>query len=191
MPGDDWQKFANLRALYAYMYAQPGKKLLFMGGEFGQWREWNHDTSLDWHLLQYPTHFGLQRWVEDVNHLYRTEPALHEADCHAAGFSWIDCTDAMSSILSFVRIGKAPESMMMIVANFTPVPRYNYRVGAPRNGFWKEVLNSDAAEYGGSNHGNLGGGETTPLPYHGHRQSLNLILPPLGVVFLKYMGPVT
>jgi 1,4-alpha-glucan branching enzyme len=191
MPGDDWQKFANLRALYAYMYAQPGKKLLFMGGEFGQWREWNHDTSLDWHLLQYPTHRALQRWVEDLNHLYRTEPALFEADCQTAGFAWIDCTDAPSSILSFVRLGKAPESMMMIVANFTPVPRYNYRIGAPRSGFWQEVLNSDAAEYGGSNHGNLGGGETTPIPYHGHRQSLNLILPPLGVLFLKYTGLVT
>jgi 1,4-alpha-glucan branching enzyme len=191
MPGDDWQKFANLRALYAYMYAQPGKKLLFMGGEFGQWREWNHDTSLDWHLLQYPAHFSLQRWVEDLNHLYRTEPALHEGDCHAAGFSWIDCTDAASSVLSCVRMGKDPESMIVIVANFTPVPRHNYRIGAPRSGFWKEVLNSDAAEYGGSNHGNLGGAETTPLPYHGHRQSLNLILPPLGVMFFKYMGPVT
>jgi 1,4-alpha-glucan branching enzyme len=191
MPGDDWQKFANLRVLYAYMYAQPGKKLLFMGSEFGQWREWNHDTSLDWHLLQYPTHFALQRWVEDLNHLYRTEPALFEADCQATGFSWIDCTDATSSILSFVRMGTDPESMMMIVANFTPVPRHNYRLGAPRSGFWKEVLNSDAAEYGGSNHGNLGGKETTPIPYHGHRQSLNLLLPSLGVLFLKYMGPVT
>jgi 1,4-alpha-glucan branching enzyme len=188
MPGDDWQKFANLRTLYGYMYTQPGKKLLFMGGEFGQWREWNHDASLDWNLLEYPMHFALQRWVEDLNRLYRTEPALHEADAHYAGFSWIDCTDASASVLSFVRQTKDAQSMILVVVNFTPVPRHNYRVGAPRSGFWNEVLNSDAAHYGGSNQGNLGGVDTAPIPYHGHLQSLNLILPPLGVVFLKYQG---
>jgi 1,4-alpha-glucan branching enzyme len=188
MPGDNWQKFANLRTLYGYMYAQPGKKLLFMGGEFGQWREWNHDASLDWHLLEYPAHFALQRWVEDLNRLYRTEPALYEADGQPSGFAWIDCTDAPASVLSALRLGKDAASMMLIVVNFTPVPRHNYRVGAPRRGFWQEILNSDAAEYGGSNQGNLGGVDTSPVPYHGHAQSLNLILPPLGVVFLKYIG---
>ena len=145
-------------------------------------------ASLDWHLLQYPLHAGLQRWVEDLNRLYRTEPALYEADCHAAGFAWIDCTDAAASVLSLLRLGKEPQSMILVVVNFTPVPRYNYRVGAPRSGLWQEILNSDAAAYGGSNQGNLGRVDTSPIPYHGQQQSLHLLLPPLGVVFLKYLG---
>ena len=129
MPGDDWQKFANLRVLFGYMYAQPGKKLLFMGGEFGQWREWAHDGSLDWDLLGYPLHAGLQRWVEDLNRLYRSEPALHEMDCDPRGFEWIDCDDADSSTVTLIRKGKSSSTIILVVCNFTPVPRYSYRLG--------------------------------------------------------------
>jgi 1,4-alpha-glucan branching enzyme len=184
MPGDDWQKFANLRLLLGYMYAQPGKKLFFMGGELGQWREWQHGESLDWHLLQYQRHTELQRWVKDLNQLYRSEPALHEFDCDPAGFEWIDCTDTDHSIVSFIRKGKSTGSIVLAVCNFTPVPHYNYRVGAPRRGFWRELLNSDAKDYGGSGQGNLGGIEAAPIPYHGRQYSLNLTLPPLAVLFL-------
>jgi 1,4-alpha-glucan branching enzyme len=185
MPGDDWQRFANLRLLFAYMMAQPGKKLLFMGGEFGQWREWNHDTSLDWHLLDFPPHAGLQRWVADLNRLYRDEPALHLQDFSPEGFRWIDCNDHIHSALSLIRVGAAPGDEIIGVFNFTPVPRHNYRVGAPAAGFWEERLNSDARDYGGSCQGNQGGVEANPLPSHGFRYSLNLVLPPLGAVFLK------
>ena len=185
MPGDEWQKFANLRALFGYMYAQPAKKLLFMGGEFGQWREWVHDSSLDWDLLDYPLHAGLQRWVEDLNRLYRSEPALHELDCDPAGFEWIDCNDADSSVLSLIRKAKSSSAIMLVLCNFTPVPRYSYRVGTPRGGQWQEVLNSDAARYGGSNMGNLGGAETAPIGLHGRPYSLTLTLPPLSVSFFK------
>jgi 1,4-alpha-glucan branching enzyme len=184
MPGDDWQKFANLRLLLGYMYAQPGKKLFFMGGELGQWREWQYGESLDWHLLQYQRHTELQRWVKDLNQLYRSEPALHEFDCDPAGFEWIDCTDTDHSIVSFIRKGKSTGSIVLAVCNFTPVPHYNYRVGAPRRGFWRELLNSDAKDYGGSGQGNLGGIEAAPIPYHGRQYSLNLTLPPLAVLFL-------
>ncbi len=185
MPGDDWQKFANLRALFGYMYAQPGKKLLFMGGEFGQWREWVHDGSLDWDLTGYPLHAGLQRWVQDLNRLYRSEPALHEMDCEPAGFEWIDCDDADSSTVTLIRKGKSSSTIILVVCNFTPVPRYSYRLGSPRSGFWQEILNSDAGEYGGSNMGNLGGVETVPVPLHGRPYSLTITLPPLSVSFFK------
>ena len=188
MPGDDWQKFANLRALFGYMYAQPGKKLLFMGGEFGQWREWAHDGSLDWDLLGYPLHAGLQRWVQDLNRLYRSEPALHEMDCDPAGFEWIDCDDADSSTVTLIRKGKSSSTIILVVCNFTPVPRYSYRLGSPRSGSWQEILNSDAGEYGGSNMGNLGGVETVPVPLHGRPYSLTITLPPLSVSFFKNQG---
>jgi 1,4-alpha-glucan branching enzyme len=189
MPGDDWQKFANLRLLLGYMYGQPGKKLLFMGGELGQWREWNHDQCLDWHLLDNPLHAGLRLWVGDLNHFYRTEPALYEQDCQPAGFEWIDCTDAQQNVISFVRRGKATNDLILAAYNFTPVPRHNYRVGAPRAGVWKEVLVSDSEHYGGSGQGNLGGVETEPLPLHGRPQSLALMLPPLAAVFFKSEAP--
>jgi 1,4-alpha-glucan branching enzyme len=188
MPGDDWQKFANLRALFGYMYAQPAKKLLFMGGEFGQWREWVHDGSLDWDLLAYPLHAGLQRWIEDLNRLYRNEPALHEMDCHPAGFEWIDCDDADSSVVTLIRKGKSTSTIILVVCNFTPVPRYSYRIGSPRSGLWHEILNSDASDYGGSNMGNLGGVGTAPVPLHGRPYSLTITLPPLSVSFFKNLG---
>ena len=185
MSGDDWQKFANLRLLYGYMYAQPGKKLLFMGGEFGQWNEWYHEESLHWHLLEYPLHASLQRWVEDLNKLYKHKGALHQLDFDPAGFEWIDCNDSQNSALSFIRKGYSQDDTVLIVCNFTPVPRLNYRVGVPTGGYWREILNSDAKEYGGSGYGNLGGMETSPIPFHGRPYSLNLTLPPLGVVFLE------
>jgi 1,4-alpha-glucan branching enzyme len=188
MPGDDWQKFANLRLLYGYMYGQPGKKLLFMGGEFGQWNEWSHEASLDWHQTEFPHHAGMQRWVADLNRLYQSEPALHELDCDAAGFEWIDANDPENSTLSFLRKGRSPDELLLVVCNFTPVPRPNYRVGVPRGGFWRELLSSDASTYGGTGWGNLGGVEAAPIPYHGRLASLNLILPPLGCVFLKHGG---
>ncbi|MGM0381969.1 MAG: 1,4-alpha-glucan branching protein GlgB [Thermodesulfobacteriota bacterium] len=183
MPGDDWQKFANLRLLFGYMYAQPGKKLIFMGGEFGQWNEWYHEASLDWHLLNYSPHSGLQRWVEDLNRLYLNEPALHELDFTPGGFEWIDCNDSQGSALSLIRKGSSSEDIVLVVCNFTPVPRLNYRVGVPRSGHWNEILNSDSKDYGGSGHGNLGGVEASPIPFHGRPYSLILTLPPLGAVF--------
>jgi len=185
MPGDDWQKFANLRLLLGYMYAQPGKKLLFMGGEFGQWREWNHEESLDWHLLDYPLHAGLRQWMKDLNRLYRSERALHELDFESAGFEWIDCNDSEHSVLSLLRKARSTDERVIVVCNFTPVPRFNYRVGAPSGGYWREILNSDAHDYGGSGHGNLGGVEAAPIPAHGRPYSLNLVLPHLGTVFFK------
>ncbi|MGE5258730.1 MAG: 1,4-alpha-glucan branching protein GlgB [Hyphomicrobiales bacterium] len=185
MPGDDWQRFANLRLLLAYQIAQPGKKLLFMGGEFGQWREWDHDTSLDWHLLDFPLHAGLQRWVADLNRMYREEPALHRQEFTPDGFRWIDCNDHLQSTLSLMRFGGGRGEELIGVFNFTPVPRHNYRVGAPAAGLWKELLNSDARDYGGSGQGGLGGVEANPVPSHGFRYSLNLVLPPLGAVFYK------
>jgi 1,4-alpha-glucan branching enzyme len=185
MPGDDWQKFANLRLLFGSMYGQMGKKLLFMGGEIGQWREWHHDESLDWSLLQYPLHAGLQRWVADLNHVYRREPALHEGDCNGAGFEWIDCHDADSSTLSFIRHGKSTRDVILFVCNFTPVPRMKYRVGATRGGWWQELPNSDAHDYGGSGLGNTGGVAATEAVSHGRAWSLEITLPPLAVVIFK------
>jgi 1,4-alpha-glucan branching enzyme len=185
MPGDEWQKFANLRLLFAYMYAQPGKKLLFMGDEFGQVREWAHDSSLDWDVLQYPVHHGLQNWVEQLNWLYAQEPALHDFDADPNGFEWIDCNDNAASTISLLRKSRSPSQNIVIVCNFTPIPRLNYRLGVPGGGFWREILNSDAKEYGGSGMGNLGGVLAKEQPAHGRSFSLNLTLPPLGALFLK------
>ena len=186
MPGDDWQKFANLRLLLGYMYAQPGKKLLFMGGEFGQRGEWSHDRSLEWQLLEHPPHQGLQHWIQDLNRLYREEPALHLLDCRPSGFEWIDCHDADGSIVSFMRRGESRHQAVIMVFNFTPVPRHDYSIGVPHSGFWQEILNSDAELYGGSGQGNLGGLETVPVPVHGKSCSLTLTLPPLAALFLRF-----
>jgi 1,4-alpha-glucan branching enzyme len=185
MPGDDWQKFANLRLLLGYMWAQNGKKLLFMGGEFGQWREWNHEESLDWHLLDVPLHAGVQRWVGDLNRLHRSEPALHELDCDAGGFEWIDANDSQASVVTFLRKARSTEDLFLVACNFTPVPRTNYLVGVPRAGLWAEVLNSDAQIYGGSGWGNLGGLDPVPVTKHGRPRAINLTIPPLGCLFLK------
>ena len=188
MPGDDWQRFANLRLLYGYMYGHPGKKLLFMGAEIGQWSEWYHEASLDWHLLQYPLHEGMRRWVEDLNRLYRAERSLYELDFSMDGFQWVDFHDWEASIISFIRKGKAAGDMMLVVCNMTPVPRANYRVGVPRGGWWQEVMNSDAELYGGSGVGNYGGVEAAPVAAQGRYHSVTLMLPPLGVLFLKSEG---
>jgi len=185
MPGDDWQKFANLRVLLGYMYAQSGKKLLFMGGEFGQWNEWYHEASLDWDLLVHPFHEGLRKWVEDLNGTYRGEKALYERDFEPGGFQWIDCNDSQQSTISLMRKGHAENDTILVACNFTPVPRHNYRIGAPRGGLWLEILNSDSTNYGGSGQGNMGGLEAAPLPFHGQPYSLNLTLPPLGAVYFK------
>ncbi len=185
MPGDEWQKFANLRLLFGYMYAQAAKKLIFMGGEIGQWQEWAHDHSVEWDLLGHPLHSNLQRWVGDLNRLYRSEPALYERDLDPAGFEWIDCNDAESSVVSLLRKGATGHDLVLVACNFTPVPRPNYRVGAPRGGFWEEVLNSDAGVYGGSGWGNMGGVEAVPVPLHGRSHSLTLTLPPLAALFFK------
>jgi len=183
MPGDDWQRFAGVRLLYGYMWTHPGKKLLFMGGEFAQRREWHHEESLEWHVLQYPLHEGVQRWVRDLNRLYRATPALHELDFSEAGFAWVDCADADISVISYLRMASAGPPVLA-VCNLTPVPRPDYRLGVPRAGRWREVLNSDALEYGGSGQGNLGGVVTEPVADHGHPQSLRVRLPPLAVLVL-------
>jgi 1,4-alpha-glucan branching enzyme len=188
MAGDEWQKFANLRLLFGYQFAQPGKKLLFMGGEFGQWREWNHDASLDWHLLDQPLHRGVQRWVRDLNTFYRGERAMHERDCDGGGFDWVDADDAANSVASFVRKGHGGAADVLIVCNFTPVPRHNYQVGVTHRGHWDEVLNSDAPIYGGSGQGNLGGVAAAPVPRHGRPYTLTLTVPPLGMVAFKRRG---
>jgi 1,4-alpha-glucan branching enzyme len=188
MPGDEWQKFANMRLLFAWMYAQPGKKLVFMGGEFGQWHEWDHDSSLDWHLLQHAPHAGLSQWVGDLNRILREENAMHELDFDPSGFSWIDASDNEQSVVSILRRGTAPEDLVIAVFNFTPVPRQNYVIGAPVGGHWRELLNSDAPLYGGSGQGNLGGIDSRPVGRHGHLHSLTLTLPPLGAIFLKPEG---
>jgi 1,4-alpha-glucan branching enzyme len=184
MPGDTWQQFANLRLLFGYMWAHPGKKLLFMGGEFGQRREWSHDQALEWWVLRYPEHAGVQRWVGDLNAVYRAQPALYEVDFEPTGFEWVDCHDADQSILSFVRQPRAG-APVLAVCNFTPVPRYNYTLGVPAGGCWRELLNSDASIYGGSGMGNLGSVEAAPVPAHGRQHSLSLTLPPLAMLLLK------
>ena len=183
MPGDDWQKFANLRLLLGYQFAQPGKKLLFMGAELAEWREWQHEESLDWRLLDFPAHAGMRRWVEDLNRLYRREPAL-QLDFEPAGFEWIDCNDAGGSTLSFLRKGSFNEEML-VACNFTPVPRRDYRLGAARDGRWQEVLSSDAQLYGGSGHFHHERIETQAVPWHGRPCSVLVNLPPLAVVFFK------
>jgi 1,4-alpha-glucan branching enzyme len=185
MPGDEWQKFANLRLLFGYMFGHPGKKLLFMGSEFGPWREWTHEASLEWNVLQYPLHEGCQQWLKDLNRLYRTERALHEIDFGHEGFEWIDCHDWEGSSISFIRKGNEGSRPILVLCNFTPVPRHNYRVGVPKGGFWEELLNSDAIVYGGSGLGNLGGIEASPTESHGHPFSLSLTLPPLAVLYLS------
>lgn len=190
MPGDDWQRFANLRLLYGFMFGHPGKKLLFMGDEFGQWSEWNHETSLDWHLLDTPLHSALHRWVRDLNTFYRGQGALHELDFDGGGFAWVDCTDFQRSVISFLRRGRNPADQLLFVCNFTPVVRQNYRVGVPQSGFWKELLNSDAPLYGGSGQGNFGGVEAVPLPAHGQPYSLSMALPPLGMLVYQHESAI-
>jgi 1,4-alpha-glucan branching enzyme len=185
MPGDDWQKFANLRALFAYMYGHPGKKLLFMGCEFAQWEEWNHDTSLDWNLLAFEPHRGMQRLVRDLNTLYRAETALHEQDADWRGFEWIDCNDAQSNVVTFLRKGTAQDDVLVLGCNFSPVPRYGYRLGCPLGGTWREVFNSDASIYGGTDCGNLGAVQALDYATHGRPHTLEVTLPPLGVVVFK------
>ena len=185
MPGDNWQKFANLRLLLGYMYGHPGKKLLFMGSELAQWQEWSHERSLDWHLLESPMHQGVQKLVQDLNALYRRESALHARDCDESGFVWADMGDWEQSVLSFYRLGETPDDLVLIVCNFTSVPRMNYCLGVPRGGYWEEIMNTDATIYGGSGHGNLGGVEAAPVSAHGQYHSLTLVLPPLAMVCFK------
>jgi 1,4-alpha-glucan branching enzyme len=187
MPGDRWQKFANLRAYYGFMFGHPGKKLLFMGSEFAQEGEWNHDRSLDWHLLDRPEHAGMQRLVRDLNRLYRDTPALHERDVTSDGFEWVDHGDANRSVLSFVRRGHDPTSLVLVVCNFTPVVNPGYRVGVPQPGVWRERLNTDSTHYGGSNVGTPFGEITADVrPWHGRPQSIELTLPPLATVFFEW-----
>jgi 1,4-alpha-glucan branching enzyme len=185
MPGDDWQKFANLRLLYGYMYCHPGKKLLFMGGEFGQRQEWYHEEGLHWDLLEHAPHQGLKRWVKDLNVFLKREPALYERDFEHEGFEWDNISDWEKSVISFLRRGRNSEDTLLVVCNHTPVLRDNYRIGVPREGFWKEVLNSDSWSYGGSDKGNYGGIEASPVPSHGKYYSLSVTLPPLGIVVFK------
>jgi 1,4-alpha-glucan branching enzyme len=188
MPGDRWQQFANLRAFLGYMFCHPGKKLLFMGCEFGQWAEWNHDASLDWPLLDLPEHQGVQGLVRDLNRLYRTEPALHQGDCDPGGFEWIEANDTTNSVLAWLRWPVAAEDQdrfLVCVGNFTPQPHHGYRVGVPAGGRYLERLNTDAACYGGSNLGNAGGVDAEARPWHGRPWSLSLTLPPLAVLVLE------
>ena len=185
MPGDAWQMFANLRALYGYMFGHPGKKLMFMGDEFGQWHEWNHDLQLDWHLTSNSMHAGLQQWVRDLNALYAREPALFERDDAPDGFEWMDCSDHEGNVVSFVRRAADPQDLVLFACNFSAVPRLDYRIGVPVSGTWAEILNSDGKEYGGSGMGNFGAVDTTPEPKHGRAQSLALTLPPLAVVAFR------
>jgi 1,4-alpha-glucan branching enzyme len=184
MPGDEWQQFANLRLMYGYMWAHPGKKLLFMGGEFGQKREWTHEESLEWHVLQFSHHAGMINWMRDLNRFYRSAPALHQRDFSNDGFEWVDCHDAEESVLSFLRRG-SDGSWVLVVCNCTPVMRDDYRVGVPLGGYWEECLNSDATCYGGSGQGNMGGVEAAPLPAHGRFHSVSLRLPPLSALYLR------
>ena len=185
IPGDDWQKAATLRTLYAYMYAHPGKKLMFMGCEFGQGREWNHDLSLDWHLLDQPLHRGLRQFVADLNRVYVAEPALYQCDTDSSGFQWIDCNDNDNSVVSLIRRASDPSDFLIAVLNFTPVPRHGYVIGVPAAGSYREILNSDAEVYSGTNAGNGGVVYPEPVASHGFEQSLRLTLPPLGTLLLK------
>jgi 1,4-alpha-glucan branching enzyme len=185
MAGDRWQKFANLRAYFAFMWTHPGKKLLFMGGEFAQEAEWNHDRSLDWHILEYADHLGIQNLIRDLNHLYRQAPALHVKDADRSGFDWIDWQDADDSIFAFVRYGHEGDPPVLVVCNMTPVVREGFRLGVPRAGWWREVLNTDSAIYDGSNVGNSGGLASEPVGAHGHAASIVLRLPPLATVIFQ------
>ena len=185
MYGDPWQKLASLRLLFSYMWSLPGKKLLFMGDEFGQTSEWNHDTSLDWRLMDTPAHGRLAQLVGSLNHLYRTEPALHEGDADTRGFEWLDGSNAAESTLVFLRRGRRDRDVMLVALNFTPVPRHDYRIGVPDAGRWREALNSDATVFGGSGQGNLGAVDSEPVAWNGRRHSITVTLPPLGALFLK------
>jgi 1,4-alpha-glucan branching enzyme len=186
MPGDDWKKFANMRVLLAYMWAQPGKKLLFMGGEFGQWTEWNHETSLDWELLGFEKHSQLRLLIGALNWLYRSEPAMSVCELLQSGFEWIDCQDGENNVISLLRKSQNEAESIVIACNFSAVPRHNYRLGVPRRGSWREILNTDATEYGGSGQGNFGGVRSVPVPLHGRRNSITVTLPPLGAVFFRW-----
>ncbi len=185
MPGDVWQKFANLRTLFGYMFTHPGKKMVFMGGEFGQWGEWNFQSTLEWNLLDWPSHKGLQQFVGDLNRLYQSEPALHEIDDSWEGFKWIEFRDSEQSVLVFMRLARDTDDFLVTICNFTPVPRYNYRIGVPEAGHYEEILNSDAGDYWGSNVGNMGGKASEPIGFSGLLHSLSLTLPPLGILILK------
>ena len=185
MPGDDWRKFANLRLLYGYMYGHPGKKLLFMGAEFGQGSEWDCNRSLDWHLLETESHQGIQRFVRDLNRLYTSEKALHEVDFQWGGFQWLDFKDWEKSVIAYIRRGKDPGDELIVLLNFTPEMWNDYRIGVPRCGYYREIFNSDSRYYGGSNQGNSGGLPADSVPSHGHPCSLKLTVPPLSVLVLK------
>lgn len=185
MPGDDWQKRATLRLLYGYMFATPGKKLLFMGGELGVWNEWSHDTSIDWHLAEHQSHIGIQALLTHLARTYRALPPLHELDVEPTGFEWLDAADADRSVLAFFRFDRRRQRPILCVFNFTPVPRHNYRLGVDRPGLWRELVNTDAREYGGSGQGNMGGAEATVVASHGRPLSLNLTLPPLAAIYLE------
>lgn len=186
MPGDVWKKFANLRLLYSYMFTLPGKKLLFMGAEFGQWAEWNHDGELDWGVLDHPLHAQLRLLTGELNALYRSERALHGCDHSPGGFSWVDCHDGESNVISYLRKSESEAGTILVVCNFSPVPRPNYRVGVPHGGHWREIFNSDAKDFGGTGFGNFGGLNTVPIPLHGRLHSLTMNLPPLGAVALRW-----
>ena len=185
MPGDDWRKFANVRVLLGYMFAHPGKKLLFMGIDIGQWAEWDYSTGLSWDLLAYDPHRKLNEYVRTLNRLYTSEPALYELDFEYAGFEWIDFNDADTSIVSFIRRAKARDNLFVVVCNFTPVPRERYRIGVPAAGFYREVLNSDSGLYGGSNMGNLGGVQSEQSACHGRDHSITITVPPLSCLVFK------
>ena len=191
MPGDEWQKFANLRLLIGYMYGHPGKKLLFMGSEFGQVREWNHDESLEWYVLKYWQHSGMQNWVRDINKFYKTQKPLFEDDNSWNGFEWIDCKDSDNSVLSFLRKSPSTGEIIVCVYNFNPVPKYNYKIGVPKKGIWKEALNSDSNVYFGSNMGNLGEVKTFDYSTHSKPYTIEIVLPPLASVFFKFEDTVS
>jgi 1,4-alpha-glucan branching enzyme len=192
MPGDEWQRFANVRAFLAYMYGHPGKKLLFMGSEIGQYEEWNHDSGIRWDLLNFEPHRKLQTLVKELNRLYRAEPALYEVDFTYNGFAWIDFHDVENSIISFARYSEGAKEMVIFVCNFTPVPRQNYRLGVPKSGDYREIFNTDAEMFGGSNMGNGPAlFRTDPLKCHNYDQSLRLTVPPLGVIVFKHVPGLT
>jgi len=188
MPGDLWQRFANLRLLYSYMWTHPGKKVLFMGCEIGQWHEWNHDESVQWHLLQWESHRGVKKLVSDLNRIYREQPALHQVEFDGNGFEWIDCQSGDESVLAFVRKAKDPDDQVLVAANFTPVVRNLHRVGVPGPGWYAEIFNSDSAHYAGSNVGSYPGREAEERERHGRAWSIEIRLPPLAVVMFKCMS---
>jgi 1,4-alpha-glucan branching enzyme len=191
MPGDEWRKFANLRLLFGYMFTHPGTKLLFMGGEFGQSAEWNHEKSLDWHLLQYDFHKGAQHLLRDLNHLYRSEPSLYECQFNQKGFQWIDYADRENSVIAYQRQGSDNKEMLVVAMNFTPEVRNHYRIGVPYRGQWKEIFNSDENKYGGSGIFNMGLLMTSPVKYHGRDYSISLTLPPLAISIFKLEKEIT